>query len=69
MFIIKIRKERVKMKNLNKKRNVSSNTVEAYALGCSCTCVCYCIKIWKLDLYASSYGDNFSTIGMSPWAC
>ncbi|MBQ6995087.1 MAG: CLI_3235 family bacteriocin precursor [Lachnospiraceae bacterium] len=56
------------MKNLNKKRNVPNNTVEAYALGCSCTCVCYCIKIGKLNLYASSYGDNSASITMTPWA-
>lgn len=54
------------MKTLSKKRKASKNTVEAYALGCDCTCTCYCLKIWKLDMYGSGYGDTFSQISMMP---
>lgn len=54
------------MKKLNKNNAGSMNTVEAYALGCSCKCVCYCFKIWKLDLYASGFGDPSAQIAFTP---
>ena len=54
------------MKKLSKRDNMEKNTLEAYALGCGCTCVCYCLKIGKIDLYGSSYGDTFAQIAMIP---
>ena len=54
------------MKTLNKRNDMSKNSVEAYALGCGCTCTCYCFKFWKINLYSNSWANVYSTIAMTP---
>ena len=43
------------MKKLNKKNEITRNTVELYYCNCSCSCNCWCDGI--ADYY---YSDSFS---------
>lgn len=53
------------MKKLGKKLEKSTNTVEAYALGCGCTCKCSCIKI-IISFKANPYANTYSSVSLTP---